>query len=48
MDYPARFHKHLEIAFVEEGVLDVTIDNQTFELNKGDLYVVFPNLLHSS
>ena len=47
MDYPARFHKHLEIAFVEEGVLTVTIDNCTFTLNKGDLYIVFPNLLHS-
>ena len=46
-EYPARFHKHLEIAFVEEGVLTIAIDNKTFDLQKGDLYIVFPNLLHA-
>ncbi len=46
-DYPARFHKQLEIAFVESGVLEVSIDNVPYVLNEGDLYVVFPNLLHA-
>ena len=46
-DYPARFHKELEIAFVEEGELEIKIDNIAYTLMQGDLYLVFPNLLHT-
>lgn len=45
--YPARFHKELEIAYVEEGELKVRIDNVPYVLKKGDLYLAFPNTLHA-
>ena len=46
-DYPARFHKQLEVAFVEKGKLEIVIDNEPYTLDEGDLYFVFPNLLHT-
>lgn len=46
-DYPARFHKELEVAFVEKGTLDIMIDSVPYTLHEGDLYLVFPNLLHT-
>lgn len=44
--YPMRFHKHVEIVYVRSGFLDVTIDGKPYSLRSGDLYIVFPNLLH--
>ena len=46
-NYPARFHKHMEILAVVEGQLRLTIQGASYTLEPGDLYVVFPNLLHS-
>jgi len=45
--YPARFHKHLEAVVVKSGSLDVVIDAKPYTLHPGDVYVVFPNVLHS-
>ena len=45
--YPMRFHKHVEIVYIREGFMDVTIDGKPYSLQKGDVYMVFPNLLHS-
>lgn len=44
--YPMRFHKHVEIVYVRSGYMDVTIDSKPYSLRSGDVYVVFPNLLH--
>ncbi|MBP5289036.1 MAG: helix-turn-helix transcriptional regulator [Clostridia bacterium] len=46
-DYPARFHKQVEIVCVETGTLKVSIDGSSYTLEEGDLYIVFPNLLHT-
>lgn len=45
-EYPARFHKHLEILYVTAGELRVIIEGRPETLYQGDLYVVFPDLLH--
>lgn len=45
--YPARFHKQVEIMLVKENNLEVTIDGEDYVLNPGDIYIVFPNILHS-
>lgn len=45
--YPARFHKHLEVMAVYSSQVRVTIDGQNYLLHPGDLYVVFPNVLHA-
>lgn len=45
--FPARFHKHLEILFVTSGSLRVNIDGQIYDLHENELYIVFPNILHA-
>lgn len=47
ISYPARFHKHLEAAVVKSHSLQVVIDGKAYTLMPGDVYVVFPNVLHS-
>lgn len=46
-NYPARFHKHLEIMAVISTQVKVTIDGTAYLLEPGDLYVAFPNVLHA-
>lgn len=45
--YPARFHKHLEAMLVKSSSANVTIDGKNYTLHAGDVYVAFPNVLHS-
>jgi len=45
-EYPARFHKQLEVMYVTSGELRVIIEGKSYTLQAGDLYVVFPDLLH--
>ncbi|MBO5317502.1 MAG: helix-turn-helix transcriptional regulator [Oscillospiraceae bacterium] len=45
--YPARFHKHLEALLVKSATAKVTIDGKPYTLYPGDVYVAFPNVLHS-
>lgn len=46
-NYPARFHKQLEIMLVRSSQLTVTLDGVTYTLHPGDMYIAFPNILHS-
>ena len=46
-NYPARFHKHVEILAVVNTDLRLTIQGVSYTLQPGDLYVVFPNVLHA-
>lgn len=46
--YPAHIHRQVEIFYVLEGELSVTIREQTRILKKGDLSVTFPNLIHQT
>lgn len=45
--YPTRFHKQVELLWVKKNKLKVTIDSKEYTLNEGDIYLVFPNILHS-
>ena len=45
-NYPARFHKHVEIMAVVSSSVRLTIQGNTYTLQPGDLYIAFPNLLH--
>lgn len=45
-NYPARFHKHVEILLVVSSSIRLTIQGNTYTLEPGDLYIAFPNLLH--
>lgn len=44
---PTRFHKHLELMLIKSSQLQVTIAGQSYTLDPGDIYVVFPNVAHS-
>jgi len=39
-------HPHSQVTYIESGVFDMTIDNVTKRLQKGDGYYVLPDLLH--
>jgi len=47
-DCPARFHKQVEIGFVTEGELKLSVEDKTYRLKKNDLYIAFPNLVHAT
>lgn len=40
-------HQQLELLYVENGMVEVTVDFQTRCLHTGDLAVIFPNCVHS-
>ncbi len=45
--YPTRFHKQVELLWVKNDSITVTVDSKEYVLNSGDIYLVFPNILHS-
>ena len=46
-DFPLKFHKQLKLFYVLDGVLNVEIEGKKRTLEKGDLYLVFPNIPHA-
>ena len=46
MEYPARFHKQIEIGLVTQGVLNLSVAGKEYRLRENDLYIAFPNLVH--
>lgn len=45
--YPAHLHRQVEIMFVIDGCLSATIEDETYNLNIGDISVCFPDKIHS-
>lgn len=45
--YPMKFHRQVEVCLVLQGELQLTTEEQSYLLSPGDLYVVFPNVLHA-
>jgi len=45
--FPMKYHRQVEICLVLEGELTLTVEERNFLLKPGDLYVVFPNVLHA-
>ena len=45
--FPAHLHREIELILVLSGEIEVTIDENTYELKPGDLTISFPNQLHS-
>ena len=44
---PAMIHSHIEFIFGLEGPLEVTVENNTYILNKGSCMVIMPYQVHS-
>ena len=47
LTYPARFHKHFEAMLIKTASTQANIDGKPYTLYPGDIYVAFPNVLHS-
>ena len=45
--FPPHLHSQLELLFVNEGAIEVTIGDHHALLKKGSLAVIFPNQIHS-
>ena len=43
---PIRFHSHIEALLITKGTARVTVGRTTYDLQEGDLYLVFPNVPH--
>ena len=39
-------HYHIELALVKSGKTSVTVDTETYQVESGDLFIVFPNQVH--
>ncbi len=45
--YPIHWHPEMELIYVEEGMCHVTLNLETYRLEKGDILFITPGLLHS-
>lgn len=46
--YPAHIHRQVEIFYVLDGILEVTIGQETRRLKKGELSITFPDMIHQT
>ncbi len=47
IDFPPHLHGCPELVYVSSGALTVCIDSKEYTLQKGDLAVILPNIIHS-
>lgn len=45
--FPCHLHQQVELIYVEEGSIKIQIGDKERVLEKGDMAVVFPNMIHS-
>ena len=45
---PMHWHRAVEIIYMQEGSLDVTVESESFTIRKGDCIVINGNVLHST
>lgn len=46
MHFPPHLHKSIELIYVTEGSLVMGVGTDLYEVRRGDLGIVFPNLIH--
>lgn len=47
LHFPAHLHRAVEIGVVEDGSCVLHVEGQTFCAQQGDIFVIFPNQIHS-
>ena len=45
---PTHWHRAIEIIYMQEGSLDVTVESESFTIHEGDCILVNGNVLHST
>ncbi len=46
-NYPLHLHQSYELIYLDEGEMTVTVHETSYELQKGEALLIFPNQLHS-
>lgn len=46
MVFPAHLHSNIEIVWLEQGELQVIVNNQSHLMTSGDLFIAFPHQIH--
>lgn len=47
MNFPAHLHHAVELVLIQEGAMEVTVQNQTKILRKKEAALIFPEIVHS-
>ncbi len=47
LDFPAHLHEEIELGYIEKGSVVLILDENKYQLNEGNFFVVFPNQIHS-
>ena len=45
--FPAHLHSAVELIYLLEGSLEVTVQNQTKRIRKDEAALIFPDMVHS-
>ena len=45
--YPPMFHNHVELIYVVRGSIHMTVEDESFTLHAGQLFVLFSRLIHA-
>ncbi len=46
INFPSHLHEQFEIGYIENGSASLLLDENEYQLNEGDFFVVFPNQIH--
>ena len=46
LDFGAHLHGEVEIGFAAEGSSRLCIEDRSYEIKAGDMFMVFPNMIH--
>lgn len=46
LGYTSHLHYHIELALVKSGQTQVTVDTSVYNVEAGDVFIVFPNQVH--
>lgn len=45
--FPAHWHENIELVYVHDGVIEITVDGQSYHCEKGTLFAIRPHTIHS-
>ena len=46
-DFPSHFHRSYELVYIEDGEMEIVIDDKKYIAKKDDIVLIFPNQIHS-
>lgn len=47
LNFPPHLHSAIELLYVQQGEIEVTVNNITRRMTQGDFVIIFPNSIHS-